>query len=65
MLAEVLPQGRAKRLNIAALKGSELLQNQPVLDRSQTRFDQRRLRQPRALPVTYQYLAKRPAGRRI
>ena len=40
-LAEDLPQSRAKRLNIVALKRSERPQDQPLLDRGHNGFDQR------------------------
>ena len=44
VLSQDLPQRRAKGLNILALKRSQLPQDQPLLDRSQDGFDQRRLR---------------------
>src|SRR6266542_2270011 len=61
-LAKDLAQSGAKRLNIVALKRSELPQDQPLFDRGENRLVQRRLRHPRALPVADQPLAKRSGG---
>jgi hypothetical protein len=61
-LAEDLAQSRAKRLNIVASQRSKLPQDQPLLDCGQDRFDQRRFREPRALPVADQHFAKGSGG---